>query len=94
MRTNAATEHYEEVQFFSSSSVYKKGIDWYLDLFPYPESVGGAPLLLFEKSATYFDSPLAAKRASALLPGAKIVAILEDPVRRAYSWYQVRALRV
>lgn len=91
VRSNAATEHYEEIQFFSSRSVYKKGVDWYLDLFPYPGSVDGSSLLLFEKSATYFDSQLAAKRASALLPGAKIVAILDDPVRRAYSWYQVGA---
>lgn len=27
-------------------------------------------------------------RASSLLPKAKLVAILQDPVKRAYSWYQ------
>ena len=31
-------------------------------------------------------------RASSLLPKAKLIAILHDPIRRAYSWYQhVRA---
>lgn len=28
------------------------------------------------------------RRASSLLPKAKLVAILHDPVKRAYSWYQ------
>jgi hypothetical protein len=44
---------------------------------------------LFEKSANYFDAPLAPLRAVSLLPKAKIIIILIDPVKRAYSWYQV-----
>ena len=94
VRTNKPTEHFEEVQFFSSDDVYQKGINWYMELFPYPVSADGNALLLFEKSATYFESRLAARRASALLPGANIVVILDDPIRRAYSWYQVRAVRL
>ncbi|MEQ2183690.1 hypothetical protein GOODEAATRI_000576 [Goodea atripinnis] len=42
----------------------------------------------FEKSANYFDSELAAQRAAALLPKAKIITILINPADRAYSWYQ------
>lgn len=45
--------------------------------------------VVFDKSATYFDSAVAAKQAFSLLPQAKIVVILYDPARRAYSWYQV-----
>lgn len=47
----------------------------------------------FEKSATYFDKSTAAKQAHALLPKAKIIIILLNPVDRAYSWYQVRGYR-
>ena len=45
--------------------------------------------LLFEKSATYFASPIVPKRIHSLLPKAKLVVILADPIKRAYSWYQV-----
>ena len=44
---------------------------------------------LFEKSANYFDAEYAPKRAHALLPEAKLVSILINPAKRAYSWYQV-----
>lgn len=46
--------------------------------------------ILFEKSANYFDSKITPMRVRALLPSAKIITILVDPVKRAYSWYQVR----
>ena len=45
--------------------------------------------VVFEKSATYFDQEIVAKRLSALLPKAPVVVILIDPGKRAYSWYQV-----
>uniref|UniRef100_A0A8C2VMP2 Sulfotransferase n=1 Tax=Chinchilla lanigera TaxID=34839 RepID=A0A8C2VMP2_CHILA len=43
---------------------------------------------LFEKSANYFHSEDAPKRAASLVPKAKIITILIDPSDRAYSWYQ------
>ena len=57
----------------------------YMSNFHYPTK----NQLLFEKSATYFTHPLAPSRAAELLPEAKIIIILHDPVIRAYSWYQV-----
>ena len=59
----------------------------YMDFFP--QSPNGSRVLLFEKSANYFDSDLAPERAHALLPRAKLVCILINPAKRAYSWYQV-----
>ncbi len=44
---------------------------------------------IFEKSANYFDADDAPHRAHALLPNAKLIAILINPAKRAYSWYQV-----
>lgn len=43
----------------------------------------------FEKSANYFDSEVAPRRAASLLPKARIISILINPADRAYSWYQV-----
>ncbi|XP_078284665.1 LOW QUALITY PROTEIN: bifunctional heparan sulfate N-deacetylase/N-sulfotransferase 2 [Rhinoraja longicauda] len=76
---------YEEIQFFNGAN-YHKGIDWYMEFFPIPSNVSTD--LTFEKSANYFESEVVPKRAAALLPRAKIIAILINPAERAYSWYQ------
>ncbi|NXW43745.1 NDST4 sulfotransferase, partial [Nyctiprogne leucopyga] len=76
---------FEEVQFFNGNN-YHKGIDWYMDFFPTPPNI--TTDLLFEKSANYFHSEEAPKRAASLIPKAKIITILIDPSDRAYSWYQ------
>ncbi|XP_056212805.1 bifunctional heparan sulfate N-deacetylase/N-sulfotransferase 4 isoform X1 [Falco biarmicus] len=76
---------FEEVQFFNGNN-YHKGIDWYMDFFPTPSNI--TTNLVFEKSANYFHSEEAPKRAASLIPKAKIITILIDPSDRAYSWYQ------
>ncbi|NWS01434.1 NDST4 sulfotransferase, partial [Motacilla alba] len=76
---------FEEVQFFNGNN-YHKGIDWYMEFFPAPSNA--TTDLLFEKSANYFHSEEAPRRAAALIPKAKIITILIDPSDRAYSWYQ------
>uniref|UniRef100_A0A668AMN5 [heparan sulfate]-glucosamine N-sulfotransferase n=1 Tax=Myripristis murdjan TaxID=586833 RepID=A0A668AMN5_9TELE len=76
---------FEEIQFFSGPN-YDNGIDWYMDFFPFPSNVSTD--FMFEKSANYFDTEVAPKRAAALLPRAKILAVLINPSDRAYSWYQ------
>jgi hypothetical protein len=85
MPNRASKDNFEELQFFNSRA-YLRGIDWYLRHFPAPQS---GRQLLFEKSANYFDNELTPKRVQALLPNARILLLLVDPVRRAYSWYQV-----
>ncbi|XP_052586518.1 bifunctional heparan sulfate N-deacetylase/N-sulfotransferase 4 isoform X2 [Peromyscus californicus insignis] len=76
---------FEEVQFFNGNN-YHKGIEWYMDFFPTPSNITSD--FLFEKSANYFHSEEAPKRAASLVPKAKIITILIDPSDRAYSWYQ------
>nr|XP_034356231.1 bifunctional heparan sulfate N-deacetylase/N-sulfotransferase 4 isoform X2 [Arvicanthis niloticus] len=77
---------FEEVQFFNGNN-YHKGIEWYMDFFPTPSNITSD--FLFEKSANYFHSEEAPKRAASLVPKAKIITILIDPSDRAYSWYQL-----
>lgn len=50
--------------------------------------------IVFEKSATYFTHSLAPERMRMLIPNAKLIVILADPIRRAYSWYQVFTLLI
>ncbi|UMM30637.1 hypothetical protein L5515_012434 [Caenorhabditis briggsae] len=72
---------FEEIQFFSGQN-YLKGVEWYMSKFPNETTV------IFEKSATYFDNPSAARQAAAMVPHAKLVIILQNPTQRAYSWFQ------
>ncbi|XP_036095634.1 bifunctional heparan sulfate N-deacetylase/N-sulfotransferase 1 isoform X4 [Molossus molossus] len=76
---------FEEIQFFNGHN-YHKGIDWYMEFFPIPSNTTSD--FYFEKSANYFDSEVAPRRAAALLPKAKVLTILINPADRAYSWYQ------
>lgn len=71
---------------------YSKGLDWYLAHFPLakqsrPNGLSGEPLLAGESSPYYMFHPMAAERAAALVPGAKLIALLRNPVSRAYSHY-------
>ncbi|GMR48136.1 hypothetical protein PMAYCL1PPCAC_18331, partial [Pristionchus mayeri] len=80
--TNGILERtFEEIQFFSGENYYK-GFGWYSQLF---RNIEGT--IVLDKSATYFDSWEGPRRAATLLPHAKIVVILHDPVLRAYSWF-------
>ena len=54
----------------------------------FPDNKGN--FKLFEKSANYFDSDVTPRRMHFLLPKCKLIAILVNPVNRAYSWYQVK----
>ena len=60
--------------------------------FPVPQNHINFSQITFEKSATYFTHLLAPERIRVLLPDVKLIVILADPIKRAYSWYQVREL--
>ena len=70
-----------EPHYFSSD--YEKGPDWYLDLFA--EAPDGA--FIGEKSADYLAHPEAAARMAGLVPDARLIVQLRNPIERAYSDY-------
>uniref|UniRef100_A0A7M4EB41 [heparan sulfate]-glucosamine N-sulfotransferase n=1 Tax=Crocodylus porosus TaxID=8502 RepID=A0A7M4EB41_CROPO len=69
---------------FNSNSIFP--VPRYMGFFPSPSNV--TTDFLFEKSANYFHSEEAPRRAASLIPKAKFITILIDPSDRAYSWYQ------
>ncbi|MEJ3745126.1 sulfotransferase [Actinomycetes bacterium KLBMP 9797] len=71
----------KEVQYFSIH--YGRGERWYRGHFPAPM----AGRQTFEASPYYLFHPRAAERVAATLPDAKFIALLRDPVERAYSHY-------
>lgn len=75
----------KEIQFFTLN--YGKGVDWYRSQFP-AQRAGGRS---FDASPYYLFHPKAPERASGLLPEAKLIALLRNPVDRAFSHYQHNA---
>jgi hypothetical protein len=77
------------VHYFDTS--YHRGTDWYRGHFPTEASArravsDGDPLpITGEASPYYMFHPLAPERIGADLPGVRLVALLRDPVERAYS---------
>ncbi|CAI9723640.1 heparan sulfate N-deacetylase N-sulfotransferase [Octopus vulgaris] len=78
---------FEELHFFSSDQYYNKGLDWYMNAFKL-DNPNQTDIVFFEKTAAYFDNPMAPMRIASLIPDVKLVLILLDPIKRAYSWYQ------
>lgn len=65
---------------------YAKGEAWYRAHFPLRHP--GDHTRLFDSSGYYMFHPLVAERVSQDLPAVKIVAMVRDPVERAYSAYK------
>jgi hypothetical protein len=74
----------KESHFFSRESVWERGIDWYASQFA--EADDGVQLV-GEATPNYLSHPLAAPRIAEALPNVRTVAILRDPVERAWSHY-------
>lgn len=72
---------WKEVSFFDRH--YRRGEAWYRGNFPLVrrQHIG-------EASPSYLFHPLAPQRVAALLPDARLIAVLRDPVDRAFSHYQ------
>lgn len=72
----------KEIQFFTIN--HSRGLDWYRGHFP-PVEAGRHS---FDASPYYLFHPLAAGRAAEAVPGAKLIALVRNPVDRAWSHYR------
>jgi hypothetical protein len=88
---NVVSPRSKEVHFFDLD--YEKGAEWYRSQFPVGarRRLGSqwhhGRLLAFDATPYYILHPQAAVRASRLIPNARIIILLRDPVHRAYSHY-------
>jgi hypothetical protein len=85
---------YKEAHFFDNYySSFKLGIHWYKAQFPsivyqyYCKKVKKLEIITGEATPYYIFHPLAPKRVQKLIPNVKLIAILRNPVDRAYSHY-------
>jgi hypothetical protein len=72
---------WKEVSFFDRH--YTRGAGWYRGNFPIRRGAA-----VGEASPSYVFHPLAPQRVAALVPDARLVVLLRNPVDRAYSHYQ------
>jgi len=83
----------KQIHFFDR--YYDREISWYKVCFPFiwkkfwAEKIKGKKFVTGEATAHYMTHPLAAKRAYRVVPNAKIIVMLRNPVDRAYSHYQM-----
>lgn len=83
----------KEIDFFSSDERYGTGLDSYWKGFPHRPVAPGRHITL-EASPSYLMSPVAAERIARHLPQALCLAVLRDPVARAYSaWNMYRQFK-
>jgi len=75
----------KEINFFSYEKVWARGVDWYRSRF----ATATQPAI-GEASPSYLASDPAPARMASILPSARIVALLRDPVDRAVSHYRWR----
>jgi len=89
-----SAEHLKGLYYFDVH--YDRGERWYRSHFATAawrarrERELGHPTVAAEASPYYLFHPLAAERAHSLLPDARVVVLLRDPVERAYSHWKER----
>jgi len=77
----------KEIHFFDFN--FQRGIDWYRACFARPRRPEhGQARISGEASPYYIFHPLVARRIAEVAPQAKLIALLRNPVNRAYSHYQ------
>ncbi len=85
----------KEVRFFDVE--YSRGLTWYRSHFPtqvykWARERSGHNMVVGEATPDYMFDPRVPSRVVAAIPGVKLIALLRNPVDRAYShyWHQVR----
>jgi hypothetical protein len=80
----------KEIHYFDEK--FARGLPWYRRHFPQV----ARPQITGEATTAYLFAKDAPARAAALIPNAKLIAVLRDPVRRAIShyWHNKRLGRV
>jgi len=89
--------HTKEVHFFDVN--YEKGFGWYRAQFPtvigktWASQARKRPYITGEASPYYLFHPHAPARIASDMPGVKLIALLRNPVDRAYSqhWLEVQS---
>jgi hypothetical protein len=75
----------KELHFFDRH--FEEGVEWYRRCFPRPEPKNGRETVTGEATPYYMFDAAVPERLAEVLPEARLVAMLRNPVDRAYSHY-------
>jgi Sulfotransferase domain len=78
----------KELHFFDA--LFEEGVEWYRQFFPAPRWEDGRRTITGEASP-YMAHRLVPMRMAEVVPEARLIALLRNPVERAYSDYQMVA---
>ena len=79
---------FKEVHFFDL--LYEEGVEWYRQCFLPPRQKDGRKTITGEGTPGYLFRPFVPERMARVIPQARLIALLRNPVDRAYSEYQHR----
>jgi hypothetical protein len=83
----------KELHFFDYPHHFDNGAEWYRRCFPQPGWKEGQRSITGEATPSYLYHPPVAKRMAGVVPQARLIALLRNPVERAYSHYQMQVQR-
>ena len=81
----------KELHFFDNK--FAEGVGWYRKCFSEGERVDGQRTITGEASPSYLFDPRVPERMARTVPEARLIALLRNPVDRAYSHYQMEVRR-
>jgi hypothetical protein len=81
----------KELHFFDNK--FAEGVGWYRRCFSEGEQVDGHRTITGEASPSYLFDPQVPERMAQIVPEARLIALLRNPVDRAYSHYQMEVRR-
>jgi len=83
----------KELHFFDRSELFHRGAGWYRRCFPRSGWKDGRKSITGEATPYYLFDPPVAKRMAQVVPQARLIALLRNPIDRAYSHYQMQVKR-
>src|SRR5215208_4127862 len=81
----------KELHFFDNK--FAEGVGWYRRCFSEGEHVDGHRTITGEASPSYLFDPQVPERMAQIVPEARLIALLRNPIDRAYSHYQMEVRR-
>ena len=78
---------FKELHYFDHL-IDEEDIEWYRRCFPQPRWLDGRRTITGEATPSYLSHPATPERVAQVVPEARLIALLRDPVDRAYSHYQ------
>jgi hypothetical protein len=81
----------KELHFFDNK--FAEGVGWYRRCFSEGKRVCGQRTITGEASPSYLFDPQVPERMAQIIPEARLIALLRNPVDRAYSHYQMEVSR-